>query len=83
MPKKKTQPAPVGKTIKQWREGKGMTQEQAAQHFGWTRQQQGQLESASTNLMLGTVDYVHDMTGGEVTRLDWPRMPRPPNAHRK
>lgn len=60
-------------TLKQWRETKGWSLRAAGAHLGWSHTRLFELEEGRVSPTLRTVDRVESLTGGAVTRLDWPR----------
>lgn len=62
-------------TLKQWRTTCGFSLRKAAAYFGWSHARQLELETArgGRSPTLRTVDNIERLTGGTVTRLDWPK----------
>lgn len=60
-------------TLKQWREKHGLSFREAGKRLGVTHVRVIQYERGDHSPRLVTVDHIERQTGGEVTRLDWPR----------
>lgn len=60
-------------TLKEWREKEGLTLRAAGERLGWSHVYVYQLELGRSSPQMRTIDRIERLTGGAVTRLDWPK----------
>lgn len=64
-------------TLREWRESQGLSLRAAAPLFEVSAARLWYLEQKRANPTGKTMDRIEKITGGEVTRLDWPEREEP------
>lgn len=59
-------------TLREWREKEGLSLHAAGARLGWSHAYVSALERGAMSPTIRKCDEVERLTGGAVTRLDWP-----------